>query len=152
NSRRSCPSAPASLDASRSSAPRGTARSAARSSGRGAGGSPTATPPFGVACLVRSQAWNQGPSTDQEQRTKKPRTKTPLERAVVFYISSHGFGHASRQIEVINTLTSGAPELRVIVRSRIPTWLVEASVHRPVVLQPADTDTGVVQIDSLTTD
>ncbi len=71
---------------------------------------------------------------------------------LVFYISSHGFGHATRQIEVINTLLETRPDLRVIVRTAAPTWLFERSVRHPVLVQPVETDTGVVQLDALTVD
>ena len=36
---------------------------------------------------------------------------------VVFYISGHGFGHASRQVEVINALAARRPDVRIAVRS-----------------------------------
>jgi len=72
--------------------------------------------------------------------------------SVAFYISSHGFGHASRSIELINALIERHPDLRLIVRSRAAAWLFARTAHRSVELHPADTDTGVVQIDSLRLD
>ena len=39
--------------------------------------------------------------------------------AVVFYISGHGFGHASRDVEVMNALGARRPDLRIIVRSAV---------------------------------
>ncbi|MEP6783861.1 MAG: hypothetical protein ABI983_09335 [Acidobacteriota bacterium] len=71
-------------------------------------------------------------------------------RTVVFYISGHGFGHASRAIEVINQLIDRRPDLRIIVRSSVAPWLIERTAHRSVELSPMVVDTGVVQIDSLT--
>src|SRR4051812_46499280 len=68
---------------------------------------------------------------------------------IVFYISGHGFGHASRDIEVINTIVAKRPDVRVVVRSSAPSWFFAQSVRVPIELQPADVDTGVVQIDSL---
>jgi UDP:flavonoid glycosyltransferase YjiC (YdhE family) len=68
---------------------------------------------------------------------------------VVFYISGHGFGHASRSIEIINTLIERRPDLKVIVRSSVAPWLVQRTAHRDVVLSPVEVDTGVVQLDSL---
>ena len=32
--------------------------------------------------------------------------------AIVFYVSGHGFGHASRTIEVINAMLAKRPETR----------------------------------------
>ena len=70
-------------------------------------------------------------------------------RAVVFYISGHGFGHASRAIEVINALIDRRPDLRLIIRSSVAPWLVARTAHPSVQLDRIAVDTGVVQIDSL---
>ena len=37
--------------------------------------------------------------------------------SVAFYISGHGFGHASRQIELINALGTRRPDLSIVVRT-----------------------------------
>jgi hypothetical protein len=71
---------------------------------------------------------------------------------IAFYISGHGFGHASRSIEVINALVDRQPDLRVIVRSQVASWLFERTAPPAVELMPVETDTGVVQIDSLRPD
>jgi L-arabinokinase len=70
----------------------------------------------------------------------------------VFYISGHGFGHASRSIEVINALLERRPDLRVIIRSQVAPWLIRRAAHAGVEASPTDTDTGAVQIDSLNLD
>ena len=73
--------------------------------------------------------------------------------AVCFYISGHGFGHASREIEIINALQrAGAPGLRILIRTSAPAWLFERTVHPPFTLLSGPTDTGIVQIDSLRLD
>jgi len=71
---------------------------------------------------------------------------------LVFYISSHGFGHATRDTEVINEILSARPDTRIVIRSRVPQWFLEQSIRGRFELQPCDTDTGMVQIDSLTID
>lgn len=71
---------------------------------------------------------------------------------LVAYISGHGFGHASRAIQVCNALLDRRPSLRVVVRSRVAPWLVALTAKPGIALEPADTDTGVVQIDSLRLD
>ena len=71
---------------------------------------------------------------------------------VAFYISGHGFGHASRSIEVINALVDQQPGARVVIRSEVAPWLVARTVRPGVTLEPAPCDTGVVQLDSLTLD
>jgi L-arabinokinase len=71
---------------------------------------------------------------------------------LVFYISGHGFGHASRAVELIDALTARRPDLRVIVRTNAHPWPLER-VRRPgIEVQPFETDTGVAQISSLTID
>jgi L-arabinokinase len=67
---------------------------------------------------------------------------------IVFYISGHGFGHASRDVELIKTISALKGDVRFVVRTAIPGWLFErAGVS--VDLQPLEADTGLVQIDSL---
>ncbi len=71
---------------------------------------------------------------------------------IAFYISGHGFGHASRDIEVINALGRLAPHVPVAVRTSAPKWLFDLTLTRPVDFHTRECDTGVVQIDSLTLD
>ena len=61
---------------------------------------------------------------------------------LVFYISGHGFGHASRDIEVINALRTRAADLRIIVRTAVPRWLFDVTLRAPVDWQPLECDTG----------
>jgi L-arabinokinase len=75
-----------------------------------------------------------------------------LAQAIVFYISSHGFGHASRSIEVINAILAKRPETRIGVRTAAPRWLFDLTVKGKVSFSTLETDTGVVQIDALTLD
>lgn len=71
---------------------------------------------------------------------------------IAFYISGHGFGHASRSIELINALVDCRPHLRLIVRSQVAPWLFQRTARPGVELIAGETDTGAVQIDSLTLD
>ena len=73
--------------------------------------------------------------------------------SIVFYISGHGFGHASREAEVINTLE---PVLRaagntdtIVIRTAADPWLLDRILRVPVERMPAAVDTGIVQLDSL---
>jgi L-arabinokinase len=71
----------------------------------------------------------------------------------VFFISGHGFGHASRQVEVINALGRLAgPDLRVIIRSAVSPSLLERTVRVPFELRPGICDTGLVQTNSVSQD
>ena len=73
-------------------------------------------------------------------------------QTIVFYISGHGYGHASRQIAVIQALRARRADLRVVVRTSAPRWLFDRSLAAPVDVVPGAVDTGVVQVDSLTVD
>jgi hypothetical protein len=69
--------------------------------------------------------------------------------SVFFYISGHGFGHASREIEVINTLAPRLPACHIVVRTSVARWIFDRTVRVPFTLVEGPCDTGVVQIDSL---
>jgi UDP:flavonoid glycosyltransferase YjiC (YdhE family) len=71
---------------------------------------------------------------------------------IVFYTTGHGFGHATRDIAIINALRRLRPQARVLVRTTVPEWLFESALTAPVELQRLETDVGVVQIDSLRLD
>jgi L-arabinokinase len=71
---------------------------------------------------------------------------------VVFYVTGHGFGHASRVIEVINALLADDPQTVVHVRTQSPRWLFDLTVKGPFTYEHVETDTGIVQIDSLRLD
>jgi L-arabinokinase len=71
---------------------------------------------------------------------------------LVFYISGHGFGHASRDVEVINALGRLAPDVPVAIRTAAPRWLFDLTLTRNVSLHAVECDTGVVQLDSLSLD
>ncbi len=73
-------------------------------------------------------------------------------RPVVYYISGHGFGHASRSIEVVNALLAARPGLPVHIRTSAPRWLFDLTVRGPFTFDAVDTDPGVVQLDSLSLD
>ena len=68
---------------------------------------------------------------------------------IAFYVSGHGFGHASRDIEVLNELGRRRPEIGVVLRTSAPRWIFDLTLTRPVDWRARESDTGVVQIDSL---
>jgi len=67
---------------------------------------------------------------------------------IVFYISGHGFGHAARDVEVINAIARERRDARFVVRTTVPRWFFTGA-RTPLDVQPLETDTGLVQIDSL---
>jgi L-arabinokinase len=70
---------------------------------------------------------------------------------IVFYISGHGFGHASRDIEVINAILAVRSDVRVVARTTAPEWLFNRTIRESARFSwfATEVDTGVVQIDSL---
>jgi L-arabinokinase len=72
--------------------------------------------------------------------------------AVVFYISGHGFGHASREIEILQALHARRPDLTLIIRSAVSASLLDRSLRIPHVRLPGACDAGVLQHDSVTHD
>jgi L-arabinokinase len=71
---------------------------------------------------------------------------------IVFYISGHGFGHATRDLEVIRQIHHQRPAARIIVRTLVPESFLKQSARAPIEVQPCETDTGMAQIDSLRLD
>lgn len=72
--------------------------------------------------------------------------------SIAFYISGHGFGHTSREIEVINAVARRMPAWRIVVRTSAPRWLFDRTARPPLTLIEGPCDTGVVQIDSVRLD
>jgi len=70
----------------------------------------------------------------------------------VFYISGHGFGHASREVEVINTFGARRPDAAIFVRSAVSPELLQRTLRVPYTLLPGRCDTGVVQTSSVAHD
>jgi L-arabinokinase len=71
---------------------------------------------------------------------------------IVFYISGHGLGHATREVAVINALAARRRDLRFVLRTMAPRWLIEESASMPVEVEAVEADPGVVQIDSIRID
>ena len=73
--------------------------------------------------------------------------------SIVFYISGHGFGHAAREVEVINhlepVLRASGSDATIVIRSAADAWLFDRTLRVPVERMPAVVDTGIEQIDSL---
>jgi L-arabinokinase len=69
---------------------------------------------------------------------------------IAFYISGHGFGHASRAIELILALMERRPATRIAVRTSVPERLFSPLEGIGTVsLEQVEADSGMAQIDSL---
>jgi L-arabinokinase len=71
---------------------------------------------------------------------------------IVFYVSGHGFGHASRQIELIREVLAQRADIRIVVRTTVPRWMFAPVSDAAVEIQELETDPGVVQFDSISLD
>lgn len=71
---------------------------------------------------------------------------------LLFYISGHGFGHAARDIQVVNAVARQEPSARIVLRTSVPEWFLKASLDTRAAIVPGETDIGVVQPDSLSID
>jgi L-arabinokinase len=78
--------------------------------------------------------------------------KHPEAPRIAFYISGHGYGHASRQIELLNALGARRDAIDIIIRTGAARWLFDRTLKTPATLLPGECDTGIVQIDSLRLD
>ena len=71
---------------------------------------------------------------------------------VAFFISGHGFGHASREVEILNALGARDPSLRILIRSAVSPALLARTVRVPYLLRPGACDSGIAQSTSVTHD
>jgi hypothetical protein len=71
---------------------------------------------------------------------------------IVFYISGHGLGHASRATELVAELLRQRNDVRLVIRTNVRPSLFDRIRGPHVIVEPCETDTGVAQIDSLRLD
>jgi len=67
-------------------------------------------------------------------------------------VTNHGFGHATRMASVLAVLQTQAPDLKIIVASTAPQWLLAEYLPQPFYHRQRSFDVGVVQSDSLAMD
>src|SRR5262245_1314477 len=67
----------------------------------------------------------------------------------VFYISSHGLGHATRSIELVAELLRRHPRATVTIRTNVRRAAFKRLESPQTTVEPCETDTGIAQIDSL---
>jgi UDP:flavonoid glycosyltransferase YjiC (YdhE family) len=71
--------------------------------------------------------------------------------SILYYITSHGYGHAVRSHQVIRALYSAGENVQVHVRTAAPEWLFSSS-SRPLSYTRQSLDVGVIQPNSLRMD
>ena len=71
---------------------------------------------------------------------------------VAFYITGHGFGHATRMTAVAGAMTAHAPDVQLTFITIVPESLFRLNLSGPFRLRPRALDVGVIQHDSLSLD
>ncbi len=72
-----------------------------------------------------------------------------MAKTLLFYISGHGFGHVTREIEVMKSLLRRDAQIRIVVKTDAPAWFFHLNLPESrVTLIPESCDVGVVQNDS----
>lgn len=71
---------------------------------------------------------------------------------VAFFISGHGFGHASRQVEIIHALAGGGHSTDIVLRTSADPALLARTLRVPYRLLEGPCDPGIVQRDAVTHD
>ncbi len=66
---------------------------------------------------------------------------------LLYYITSHGYGHAARTAAVCNQLSL---ETEVVLRTAVPRGFFEEEIARPFSYAPASFDCGCLQTDGIT--
>ena len=64
---------------------------------------------------------------------------------VAFFVTSHGFGHASRACAVASALLTVRPETRFAFYTEVPSWFFEDNLCDACILRSCCTDVGLVQ-------
>ncbi len=72
--------------------------------------------------------------------------------SIAYFISSHGYGHATRAAAVMTVIRQLQPNCRFEIFTQIPQWLFAESQLEPFGYHAVLTDIGVAQQDSLTED
>lgn len=68
---------------------------------------------------------------------------------VLYYVTSHGYGHAVRTVAICNELS---PDVRVTFRTALPESFFREEMHHDFAYAPASFDCGCIQTDWLNVD
>lgn len=75
-----------------------------------------------------------------------------LNHTVLICLSSHGFGHLGQVTPVVHELHSRFPDMRLIIRSRLPEFKLREKLGEDILIQRSDSDIGMIQKDALNID
>jgi len=71
---------------------------------------------------------------------------------ITFYITGHGYGHATRSLEIIKTLMRADENIFFHIISNVPDWQFKLNLTRNYKLYPSQIDMGAIQKNSYSVD
>ena len=71
---------------------------------------------------------------------------------IAYFVSAHGFGHATRACAVMAAIQTLAPAVQFEIFTAIPHWLFDDSLSAPFTLHTLETDIGLAQSGPLDED
>ena len=90
------------------------------------------------------------PFTGEQDSTQKEKTAMPT--TIAYFITPHGFGHASRASAVMGALAGMIPGIRFELFTTCPQGIFTASLETDFGYHPTHTDIGLVQTSPLSED
>ena len=75
-----------------------------------------------------------------------------MSHRILVALSSHGFGHLGQTAPVIDALRQRQPQVRFVVRSRLPEFKLREKLGDDIEIQAAELDIGIIQKDALNID
>ncbi|MEM7029283.1 MAG: hypothetical protein AAF629_06940 [Chloroflexota bacterium] len=76
----------------------------------------------------------------------------PNQLRIAYYITPHGFGHASRSCAIMNALYQIIPEVHFDIFTQVPLWFFQSSLTASFSYQAVLTDIGLAQKTALAED
>ncbi|MHA2231982.1 MAG: glycosyltransferase family protein, partial [Candidatus Hodarchaeales archaeon] len=69
-----------------------------------------------------------------------------MNKSIVYYISDHGFGHATRSLAIIRALCREQPNLKILIRtSRNVKFMKKALINEIVYVYKGENDFGLIE-------
>lgn len=70
-----------------------------------------------------------------------------MNKKILFYISGHGFGHATRMCALIAKVFEFYPDMKIFVRTNAPEWIFKQEITKGCYFSSLPIDTGTYQLD-----
>ena len=73
-------------------------------------------------------------------------------KSIAYYITAHGYGHGARSCDILKALRLAAPDMRIIVKTDLPTGFLESRLDASIEIRPGAFDVGLIQNDAIHVD